>query len=66
MTEVQRDNGQAVALTYEPTAADMAAALRASGDRHGIGLVILPERGVREGGDADRLRALLDRHTRRT
>ncbi|MFF3684612.1 hypothetical protein [Streptomyces sp. NPDC002187] len=65
MTEVRHDNGQAVALTYGPTAAGTAAALRAPGDGHGVGLMILPERGVRESGDAGRLRAPLGRHTRR-
>ncbi|WP_328400792.1 hypothetical protein OHS70_25275 [Streptomyces sp. NBC_00390] len=65
MTEVRYDNGQAVALTYGPTAAGMAAALRAPGDRHGVGLMILPGLGVREGGDAGRLRALPGRHARR-
>lgn len=36
-----------------------------SGDRYGAGITVLPKRGAQDPADADRLRALLDRHIER-
>ncbi|GAA2433144.1 YcxB family protein [Streptomyces lavendulocolor] len=36
-----------------------------SGDKHGVGIAILPKRGLADPADADRLRALLDQHITR-
>lgn len=36
-----------------------------SADKHGVGVIVLPKRGVPAQGDVDRLRALLDGHVQR-
>ncbi|MET9829371.1 YcxB family protein [Streptomyces sp. NPDC006385] len=36
-----------------------------SGDSKAVGITVLPKRGVRDSGDADSLRAILDRHLTR-
>lgn len=36
-----------------------------SDDKQATGLTLLPKRGLRDPGDLDRLRAVLDRHLRR-